>query len=140
MRNRPEYDMKLIGRNLKRLRESKRLSVDEVRKYLCLGSVQAVYKYEKGVSCPPADTMFALMELYEADLEDIVGGHGTEQPAFAAVLELPDAFSSDAAVRHQTRRLIRYCKSYMEHIRRAAYKYPIISAPQTNTLICLIRS
>lgn len=72
MRYRPEYDMKVIGQNLKRLREAKKLSVDEVREYLCLGSVQAVYKYEKGKSYPQADTMFALMELYEADLYDIV--------------------------------------------------------------------
>ena len=71
MRYRPEYDMKVIGKNLKRLRESMNLSVDEVREYLCLGSVQAVYKYEKGKSYPQADTMFALMELYEADLHDI---------------------------------------------------------------------
>lgn len=46
--------------------------MDEVREYLCLGSVQAVYKYEKGKSYPQADTMFALMELYEANLYDIV--------------------------------------------------------------------
>jgi len=72
MRYRPEYDMKVIGQNLKRLREAKNLTVDQVREYLCLGSVQAVYKYERGKSYPQADTMFALMELYEADLKDII--------------------------------------------------------------------
>ena len=70
---RPEYDMKQIGQNLRRLRISKKLSVEDVRKYLCLGSVQAIYKYEKGKCCPQADTMFALMELYEAGLKDIIG-------------------------------------------------------------------
>ena len=44
---RREYDMKQIGQNLRRLRISKKLSVEDVRKYLCLGSVQAIYKYEK---------------------------------------------------------------------------------------------
>lgn len=68
---RPEYNMKLIGQNLKRLREAKNLTVEQVREYLCLGSVQAVYKYEQGKGYPQADTMFALMELYEADLHDI---------------------------------------------------------------------
>lgn len=82
MHYRPEYDMKVIGQNLKRLRESKNLSVDEVREYLCLGSVQAVYKYEKGKSYPQADTMFALMELYEADLHDIINDFEEgEQPS-----------------------------------------------------------
>ena len=72
MMKRPEYDLKVVGKNLKRLREAKNLSVDQVREYLCLGSVQAVYKYEKGRSYPQADTMFALMELYDAQLNDIV--------------------------------------------------------------------
>ena len=75
MKYRPEYDPKIIGENLKRLREAKFLSVDEIREYLRLGSVQAVYKYEKGKSYPPADTMFALMELYEADISDITCKH-----------------------------------------------------------------
>lgn len=72
MIRRPEYDMKVVGKNLKRLREAKNLSVDQVREYLCLGSVQAVYKYEKGLCYPQADTMFALMELYDAQIKDIV--------------------------------------------------------------------
>lgn len=74
MISRPEYDAKLIGRNLRRLRLAKDLSVDEVRRYLGVGSVQAVYKYEAGKSYPPADAMFALMQLYEADLYDILCG------------------------------------------------------------------
>ena len=76
---RPEYDIKVVGQNLKRLREAKNLSVDDVREYLCLGSVQAVYKYEKGRSYPQADTMFALMELYEANLYDIVKAHEEDE-------------------------------------------------------------
>ena len=70
---RPEYDMRQIGRNLRRLRERKNLTVEQVREYLCLGTVQAVYKYEAGKSYPQADTMFALMELYDADLHDVIG-------------------------------------------------------------------
>ncbi len=72
---RPEYDMKVIGSNLRRLREAKQLSVEDVREYLRLGSVQAVYKYERGKGYPQTDTMFALMELYEADLQDIISDH-----------------------------------------------------------------
>lgn len=81
MKYRPEYDLKVIGENLRRLREKKSFSVDEVREYLRLGSVQAVYKYEKGKSYPKADTMFALMELYEADLNDII--HKQEDCVFS---------------------------------------------------------
>ena len=71
MTYRPEYDLKVVGQNLKRLREEKHLSVKDVKEYLRLGSVQAIYKYETGKGYPQADTMFALMELYGADLYDI---------------------------------------------------------------------
>ena len=70
---RREYDLITIGKNLKRLRLKNHFSVEEVRDYLCLGSVQAVYKYERGKGYPQVDTMFALMELYGATLKDIVG-------------------------------------------------------------------
>ena len=73
MMRRREYDMALIGRNLRRLRKARQLTVEEVRDYLCLGSVQAIYKYEQGKGYPQADTMFALMELYGAGVQDIVG-------------------------------------------------------------------
>ena len=69
---RTEYDMKVIGRNLRRLREKKHLTVEQVREYLCLGSVQAVYKYESGAGYPQADTLLALMELYDAGVNEIV--------------------------------------------------------------------
>ena len=72
MRHRREYDIKLVGRNLKRLREKKKLSVEDVREYLGLGSVQAIYKYEAGRNYPQADVLFALMELYEADFRDLI--------------------------------------------------------------------
>ena len=50
MFDRTECNMKLIGRNLRILRERSGLSVKEVMHYLDLGSVQAIYKYENGVS------------------------------------------------------------------------------------------
>ena len=79
MKYRPEYDMKKIGQNLRSLRKAKGLSVDEVREYLYLGSVQAYYKYERGDGYMPADSLLALMELYEADLYDIIGNRDREE-------------------------------------------------------------
>jgi transcriptional regulator with XRE-family HTH domain len=81
---RPEYDMKVVGQNLKRLRVAKNLSVDDVRQYLQLGSVQAIYKYEKGKSYPQTDTMFALMELYDANLYDITKEHEEDDKSSSA--------------------------------------------------------
>ena len=73
MNIRMEYDMTVIGNNLRRLRIENGYSIEEIREFLCLGSVQAVYKYEYGTSYPPGDTLLALMEIYHTDVEDIVG-------------------------------------------------------------------
>ena len=73
MNYRREYDLKLIGRNLRRLREASGLSVRDVSEHLYLGSVQAVYKYERGRGFPQADTLLALMELYGIhDIRELV--------------------------------------------------------------------
>ncbi len=85
MRMRPEYDLKIVGQNLRRLRMAKNLTVEDVRQYLCLGSVQAIYKYEKGKGYPQADTMFALMELYGAGINDIVMKHEEDEMSSSAV-------------------------------------------------------
>lgn len=115
MKRRPEYDLKLIGKNLRHLRKRKGLSVDEVREYLCLGSVQAVYKYENGKNLPPADTMFALMELYGADLQDVTQRHTEEWYKFALpvlpallVFELRSPVRIDEVRKKQYDRLMYY--------------------------------
>ena len=61
---RPEYDFRIIGKNLSRLRKDRKLSVEQVRAYMQLGSVQAVYKWERGDSLPQADSLLALLQLY----------------------------------------------------------------------------
>ena len=73
MRYRPEYDMKVIGSNLRKCREEKKFSVEEVKNYLRIGSVQAIYKWEEGKNYPQADNLLALMELYDAGPGDITG-------------------------------------------------------------------
>ncbi len=79
MGKRREYDPKVVGRNLKRLREERGYTVEEIREYLCLGSVQAVYKYENGKSYPAADALLALMELYDVKVQDIVESCRTDR-------------------------------------------------------------
>lgn len=61
---RPEYDFKVIGDNLKKMRIEKHLTVEEVREYMQLGTVQSIYKWERGDGLPQADSLIALMQLY----------------------------------------------------------------------------
>lgn len=76
---RRELDLKLIGENLKRCRKAKNLTVEQVRKYMRLGTPQAVYKWEAGKSCPPGDSLLSLMELYHAEVSDIIGTPKTKE-------------------------------------------------------------
>lgn len=62
-----EYDKKAIGQRLRYYRKKCNLTAEEVRDYLSLGSVQAIYKWENGVTIPAVDNFLALMELYEID-------------------------------------------------------------------------
>lgn len=80
MKYRPEYDKELIGKNLRRCRQAKGFSVEQVREYLRIGSIQAIYKWEEGKSYPQTDTMFALMELYEIGIQDLLYKETEEMP------------------------------------------------------------
>lgn len=59
-----EYDKKLIGERLRFYRKKCNLTAEDVKEYLSLGSVQAIYKWENGTTIPAVDNFFALMELY----------------------------------------------------------------------------
>lgn len=65
MKKRFEYDKKRIGSRLRYFRKKRNLTAEDVRKILQLGSVQAIYKWENGVTIPAVDNFLALMELYD---------------------------------------------------------------------------
>ena len=52
MKFRPEYDFRIIGKNFKKLRLANKMTVEDVRRYMRLGSVQSIYKWERGDSLP----------------------------------------------------------------------------------------
>ncbi len=109
MKYRPEYDKKLIGKNLRRCRQAKNLSVDEVREYLCIGSIQAIYKWEEGKSYPQTDTMFALMELYGIGLQDLLYKEDVDVVC-EIDLDVEHGFLKQRRKENQIRRLIQYVK------------------------------
>ncbi|MCQ2515452.1 MAG: helix-turn-helix domain-containing protein [Saccharofermentans sp.] len=89
MNVRPEYNFKVIGRNLKKLRHANNLTVEEVREYMQLGTVQAIYKWERGEGLPQADSLMALMYLYGTDkISDIYGGSKELPSSFAKIIKL----------------------------------------------------
>lgn len=72
MKQRPEYNLSATGKNLRRLRKERRLTVEDVRRYMKFSSVQAVYKWELGHCFPSADNLLALAELYEVSPAELL--------------------------------------------------------------------
>ena len=98
MKYRPEYDKELIGKNLRRCRQEKGFSVEQVKEYLRIGSIQAIYKWEEGKSYPQTDTMFALMELYDIGIQDLLYKE----------MEEKDTLFAEREKESRMKRLVRY--------------------------------
>lgn len=65
-------DLSATGRNIKRLRQAKGLSVKELQDYFGFEDPQAIYKWQQGRSLPRADHLFALSVLLEVTMEQIL--------------------------------------------------------------------
>lgn len=71
-KERPEYDLAATGEKMRKIRVAKALSVEDVRRYMKFGSVQAIYKWEAGKCFPSADNLLALAELYGVNPTEIL--------------------------------------------------------------------
>ncbi|MCM1282036.1 MAG: helix-turn-helix domain-containing protein [Muribaculaceae bacterium] len=80
MNRRPEYDAKQTGRNLRRLRLENGYTAEQVREYIGVGSVQAIYKWERGAGFPTLDNFFALVELYHAKPMEVLAKYPGDMP------------------------------------------------------------
>ncbi|MFI3212698.1 MAG: helix-turn-helix transcriptional regulator [Eubacteriales bacterium] len=69
---RPEYSLLLSGEKMRQFRLVKKLSVEDVRKYMKFESVQAIYKWEQGKCFPTVDNLFALAELYGVNPSELL--------------------------------------------------------------------
>lgn len=122
MKYRPEYDKELIGKNLRRCRQAKGFSVEQVREYLCIGSIQAIYKWEEGKSYPQTDTMFALMELYEIGIQDLLYKEKEEMPLDTCFEKY--AMFAEREKEGRIKRLVRYFRKLHKNM---AYKNRAVS-------------
>ena len=68
-------DKKKTGIRLRRIMDSKDISVKDVQQYLGLGSVQSVYHWLNGISLPTVDNMYALSELFQMPVDDMLCGN-----------------------------------------------------------------
>ena len=73
----PELNKRETGIQLRRIMDKHGISVKDVQHYLGLGSVQSVYHWLNGISMPTVDNLYALSELFQVPIDDIICGTRT---------------------------------------------------------------
>ena len=71
----PVIDKKKTGIHLRRIMDERGLSVKDIQQYLGLGSVQSVYHWLNGLSMPTIDNLYALSELFQIPVDDMLCGN-----------------------------------------------------------------
>lgn len=71
----PTIDKRKTGINLRRIMDSHGLTVKDIQQYLGLGSVQSVYHWLNGISMPTLDNLYALSELFQVSIDEMVCGN-----------------------------------------------------------------
>ena len=98
----PVIDKKQTGINLRLIMDERGLTVKDVQQYLELGSVQSVYHWLNGLSMPTIDNLYALSELFQIPIDDMICGNRNR----------PKIYTSKNQV--QERRLFTYCDKLNE--------------------------
>jgi len=70
----PIVDRKATGVRLREIMDERGLGARDVQEYLGLGSVQSVYHWLNGISMPSVDNLYALRELFDMPMDEMVCG------------------------------------------------------------------
>lgn len=76
-RGHPVIDLKRTGQNIKRIMKLKGLSVKDVQKFLELSTSQSIYHWFEGRSLPTIDNLYALSELFQLSVDEMLVGNRT---------------------------------------------------------------
>ena len=71
----PVINKQETGINLRRIMTWRGLSAKDVQEYLGLGCVQSVYRWIDGINMPTIDNLYALSELFQLPIDEIVCGN-----------------------------------------------------------------
>ena len=88
MKNYPIIDLQATGRQIKKLRIQKHISVADVCKYMGFENPQAVNKWQRGESLPSVDNLYALSRLLETTIDNILCERREAQASFSYALIL----------------------------------------------------
>ena len=68
----PVIDLPATGDNIRRLRQTKGLSVRDLQQFFGFEEPQAIYKWQRGQSLPTVDNLYALSALLDVPMNDIL--------------------------------------------------------------------
>ncbi|MGI6787413.1 MAG: helix-turn-helix domain-containing protein [Acholeplasmataceae bacterium] len=68
----PVINLEKTGKNIKRLREAKSLTVKDLQEYFGFESPQAIYKWQWGESLPSVDNLLILAKIFECTIDEIL--------------------------------------------------------------------
>lgn len=75
----PTINMKATGIRLRQIMDQKKLTAKDIQKYLGLSCVQSIYRWLNGCSMPSVDNLYALSELFQMPIDDMIVGNRTYQ-------------------------------------------------------------
>lgn len=71
----PVINRKETSLKLRKIMDEKGFTVKDVQEYLKLGSVQSIYHWLNGISMPTIDNLYALSELFQTPIDEMVCGN-----------------------------------------------------------------
>ena len=71
----PVINKRETGVNLRRIMGMRGITPKDVQEYLGLGCVQSVYRWLDGINMPTVDNLYALSELLQVSIDEIVRGN-----------------------------------------------------------------
>ncbi len=70
----PAIDMKKTGERIQFFMDLHQMTPADVRRYLDLNCVQTVYRWLNGVNVPNVDNLYALSELFQVGIDEMIVG------------------------------------------------------------------
>lgn len=71
----PIIDTQETGKRIRELMNLNGVSARDIQKYLNLACVQSVYRWLNGSNVPTIDNLYALSELFQVSIDEIVQGN-----------------------------------------------------------------
>lgn len=71
----PTINLRETGINLRRIMDKRGIKAKDVQKYLNLSSIQSIYNWTNGLNMPTIDNLYALSQLLQVPIDEIVCGN-----------------------------------------------------------------